>query len=164
MYGTVNGWKAGAMGGFCGGSVVGNPPANTAEISLIPGPGRIHMPQNNWAAVPQLLSLCSTASNCWAHMLQWLKLGLSRAYASQMERAPQWEVCALQLQSRPHSPQLEKNPCSNKDPAQPKINTCNYFSKKKIIKINKQTVLGKLDSYTQKNGTGPFSYTLSLMK
>ena len=100
------------MRGFCGGSVIGNPPANTAETSLIPGPGWIHLPQNNWAAVPQLLSLCSAASNCWAHMLQWLKLGLSRAYASQMERAPQCEVCALQLQSRSHSPQLEKNPCT----------------------------------------------------
>ena len=45
--------KDGAMWGFCGGSVVGNPPVNTADTSLIPGPGWIHMPQKS--------SPCATA-------------------------------------------------------------------------------------------------------
>ena len=32
---------------FPGGAVVKNPPANAGDTSLIPGPGRSHMPQSN---------------------------------------------------------------------------------------------------------------------
>ena len=35
------------LGGFPGGSVVKNPPANAEDMSLIPGSGRSHMPQSN---------------------------------------------------------------------------------------------------------------------
>ena len=35
------------MGGFPGGAVVKNPPANAGDTGLSPGPGRSHMPQNN---------------------------------------------------------------------------------------------------------------------
>ena len=36
------------------------------------------------------------------------------------EKPPQWESQALQPESGPHSPQLEKRPHSNKDPSQTK--------------------------------------------
>ena len=44
-----------------------------------------------------------------------------KACALSHEEPPQWESHALQLESSPHSPQLEKNLCSSKDRAQPKI-------------------------------------------
>ena len=34
----------------------------------------------------------------------------------------QWEGCTQQVESKPHLPQLEKSPCSNRDPAKPKSN------------------------------------------
>ena len=34
-------------GGFPGGAVVKNPPANAGDTSLSPVPGRSHMPQSN---------------------------------------------------------------------------------------------------------------------
>ena len=34
-------------GGFPGGAVVENPPANARDTGSIPGPGRPHMPQSN---------------------------------------------------------------------------------------------------------------------
>ena len=43
--------------GFPGGPVVENFSANAWDTGLIPGPRRSHMPQGNWACVPQLLSL-----------------------------------------------------------------------------------------------------------
>ena len=49
------------MGGFPGGSMVKNPPANTGDTSLIPSPGRSHMPRNNKVRVPQVLSLSTGA-------------------------------------------------------------------------------------------------------
>ena len=47
--------------GFPGGSVVKNPSANAGDTGSIPGLGRSHMPQSNWALAPQLLSLSSKA-------------------------------------------------------------------------------------------------------
>ena len=49
------------LGGFPGGLVVKNPPANTGDMGSIPDPGRSHMPRSNEAHVPRLLSLCSRA-------------------------------------------------------------------------------------------------------
>ena len=49
------------IGGFPGGAVVKNPPANAGDMSSSPGPGRSHMPQSNEARAPQLLSLHSRA-------------------------------------------------------------------------------------------------------
>ena len=34
-------------GGFPGGAVVKNPPANVGDTGSSPGPGRFHMPQSN---------------------------------------------------------------------------------------------------------------------
>ena len=78
------------MFGFPGGAVVKNPPANAGDTGSSPGPGRSHMPRNNWACAPQLLSL------------------RSRARAPQQEKPPQWEARALQRRVTPRSPQLEK--------------------------------------------------------
>ena len=50
-----------AAGGFPGGAVVKNPPANAGDMGSSPGPGRFHMPRSNEARAPQLLSLRSTA-------------------------------------------------------------------------------------------------------
>jgi len=52
-----------------GGSVVKNPPANARVMGSNPGPGRSHMPKDNRARVPQLLSLCSRV-----HEVQLLSL------------------------------------------------------------------------------------------
>ena len=46
---------------FPGGAVVRNPPANAGDTGSSPGPGRSHMPWNNSARAPQLLSLRSRA-------------------------------------------------------------------------------------------------------
>ena len=47
--------------GFPGGAVVKNPPANSGDMGLSPGPGRSCMPWSGWARVQQLLSLHSRA-------------------------------------------------------------------------------------------------------
>ncbi|KAJ8794632.1 hypothetical protein J1605_003103 [Eschrichtius robustus] len=45
------------LGGFPGGAVVENLPANAGDMGSSPGLGRSHMPRSNWAREPQLLSL-----------------------------------------------------------------------------------------------------------
>ena len=45
-------------GGFPGGAVVENLPANTGDTGSSPGLGRSHMPRSNEARESQLLSLC----------------------------------------------------------------------------------------------------------
>ena len=51
--------------------MVKNPPDNAGNMSSIPGPGRFHMPQNNYASGPQLQKpvhlepvVCSKRSHC----------------------------------------------------------------------------------------------------
>ena len=66
---------------------------------------------NYWACV-----LESRSWNFWAHVSQLLKPELNRACAPQQESPLQWEALKRQL---------EKNPHSNKDLAQPKINNIN---------------------------------------
>ena len=45
------------IGGFPGGTVVENLPANAGDTGSSPGLGRSHMPRSGWAREPQLLSL-----------------------------------------------------------------------------------------------------------
>ena len=57
------------MGGFPGGAVVENLPANAGDTGSSPGLGGSHMPRSNYAHVPQLLSLrvwslCSATRGC----------------------------------------------------------------------------------------------------
>ena len=54
-----------------------------------------------------------SSRNYWAQMPQLVKLMRSRACAAQQVKPLPSEACILQL---------EKSPCSSKDPAQPKIN------------------------------------------
>ena len=87
--------------GFPGGPVVKNPPANAGDMGSIPGSGRSHVMQGNWARVPQVLSLCSGA-----HKSQLLKPTHPRAHAPQQEKSAHHD---------------ERKPtCSSEDPAQPK--------------------------------------------
>ena len=46
-------------GGFPGGAVVRNPPANAGDAGLSSGPGRYHMPRSNYVREPQLLKPCT---------------------------------------------------------------------------------------------------------
>ena len=48
-------------GDFPGGPVVKSLPTNAGDMGSIPGLGRSHMPWDNQADVPQLLSSCSRA-------------------------------------------------------------------------------------------------------
>ena len=81
---------------FPGGPLVKNLPDNATNMGSIPG--------------EQLSNWVTTTES--AHV---------RAHAPQQEKPPQEEACTSQLESSPHSLQLEKGMGSNKDPAQPKI-------------------------------------------
>ena len=94
--------------GFPGGSVVKNLPANAGDTGSIPDLGRSHVPGGNSTPAPQLLSLCFRAQE-----MQLLSPYVLEPPALQQEEPLKWKPCA---------PQLEKSPCRNKDPAQPKIN------------------------------------------
>ena len=86
---------------------------------------------NYWACALELRSC-----NYLAHVLQLLKALHPWAQAPQQDKPPQWETHTLQLESGPHSLQLEKRLPSNEDPAQPKIN---HFKKiNSLIKINNE--------------------------
>ena len=61
-------------------------------------------------------------SNYWVPMPELLKLMHPRACVPQQEKPPWWAACAPQLESSTHSLWLEQSPCSDDDPAQPKIN------------------------------------------
>ena len=89
------------MGGFPGGAVVENPPANAGDTGSSPGLGGSHMPQSNWAREPQLLSL-----------RDWSLCSATREAA--IVRGPH-----TAMKSGPRSPQLEKPSHRNEDPTQP---------------------------------------------
>ena len=95
--------------GFPGGAVVKNLPASAGDMGLSPGPGRSHMPRNNKARAPQLLSLCSRA-----YKPQLLSISATtteacapRACALQQEKPPN-EKTAHHMKSSPCSLQVEK--------------------------------------------------------
>ena len=78
------------LGGFPGGAVVENLPANAGDTGLSPGLGRSHMPWSNWAREPQLLSL-----------RVWSLCSATRETA--IVRGPR-----TAMKSGPRSPHLEK--------------------------------------------------------
>ena len=78
------------VGGFPGGAVVENLPANAGDTGLSPGLGRSHMLWSNWAHEPQLLSL-----------RVWSLCSTTREDTT--VRGPH-----TVMKSGPHSPQLEK--------------------------------------------------------
>ena len=69
---------------------------------------------------PQLLSLGSRAGSCnhWAHVPQLLKPVCPRACALKPENPLEWEAYALQIESSPPVPQLEKKPQQQQRPTQ----------------------------------------------
>ena len=82
--------------------------------SLVAQWGALHLPvQGTWVHSliqkdPSCLGATkSVCHNCWA---------CTPRACSPQEKPPQWEAC---------SPQLEKSPCSNKDPTQPKTESIN---------------------------------------
>ena len=77
-------------GGFPGGAVVENLPANAGDAGLSPGLGGSHMPQSNWAREPQLLSL-----RVWSLC--------SATGEAAVVRGPR-----IMMKSGPRLPQLEK--------------------------------------------------------
>ena len=77
-------------GGFPGGAVVENLPANAGNTGSSPGLGRSHMPRSNWGREPQLLSL-----------RVWSLCSATREAA--IVRGPR-----TAMKSGPHLPQLEK--------------------------------------------------------
>ena len=62
------------------------------------------------------------ASEQLTHALQLLSPHILLSPCFSREKPPRWEAWAPQWESSPGSPQLEKSPLSNEDPAQPKIN------------------------------------------
>ena len=75
---------------FTGDVMVRNPPVDVGDMGSFPGLGRFHMPWGNWDHATTTKPM------------------LSRACTPQQKKPLQWEVPALQLESSPHSPQLEK--------------------------------------------------------
>ena len=95
-------WKTYQSWDFPCGALVKNPPANTGDTGLIPGLGGSHMPWNNYAHAPQLLSLCSRA-----HAPQLLKAtGLGPVLHNKRRRCSEKPTHATK--SSPRLPQLEK--------------------------------------------------------
>ena len=84
-------------------------PANAGNMGSISGPWKFHvmeqlsLPHNYWVRAP-------------------------KAWAPQV-KPPQWEACAAQLESSPHSPQLEKACAQQWGPSTVKIQT-NKLKKK----------------------------------
>ena len=77
-------------GGFPGGAVVENLPANAEDTGSSPGLGRSHMLRSNWARGPQLLSL-----HIWS-------------LSSTAREAATVRGLYTAMKSVPHLPQLEK--------------------------------------------------------
>ena len=100
---------------FPGGLVVKNPPANAEDTGSIPGLGRFHMPRGTQAHAPQLLRRCPRA---WE--LQLLK-------PTQLEPVLRSKK---QLESRSHSPQLEKAGTQQQNPSAAK-NREMFFKKER---------------------------------
>ena len=103
----------GIFGGFPGGAVVENLPANAGDTGSSPGLGRSHMPRSSWAREPQLLSL---------HV--WSLCPATGGAA--IVKGPR-----TAMKSDPHLPQLEKALVRTEDPTQPKINKVAIKLKKK---------------------------------
>ena len=91
------------LGGFPGGAVVKNPPANAGDTGSIPGLGRSRMSRSNNAREPQLLSLHSRAREPQLLSLRATtsEAHAPRAHAPQQEKPPQWEARAPQRRVAP---------------------------------------------------------------
>ena len=82
-----------------------NSHANAGDMGSIPDPGRSHILWSNLLHAPQLLK---------------------SPRLRKQEKPPQTEACTRQLESGPHSLQLDKACSQQGDPVQPKINKIIY--------------------------------------
>ena len=98
-------------GGFPGGAVVENLPANAGDTGSSPGLGRSHMPQSSWAREPQILSL-----HVWSLCSATREATTVRGPRTAMKSGPR-----TAMKSGPRLPQLEKALARTEDPTQPKI-------------------------------------------
>ena len=96
-------------------------------MGSIPGPGRFHMPQSNWAHGPQLLSLCVATTEACA----------PRACAVYQEKPLQGEARALPTTEEPLLTTTRESPCSDEDPAQ--------AEKRKYIHIHTHIYIWKVN-------------------
>ena len=105
--------------GFPGGSLVKNLPASAGDTGWISDLGGPHIPRSSWAHAAQVFSLWSIAQKpqLLSPPLQLLKPMHSRIRALQRE-ATTVRSLSTATKNSPHSPQLEKSPSSNKEPAQ----------------------------------------------
>ena len=96
-----------------------NLPDNAGDVGLIPGLGRLHMPQckyTQWPTITERVwlnywsppAIESAGHNHWARTLRW-------------EKPRHWEACIPQLRVIPDRCHYRKPICSSEDPAQPKI-------------------------------------------
>ena len=128
--------KNSSMQDFPGGPVVKNLPANVGDTVSIPDPARFHVPRDNWAHVLQLLSPHSRArahgaltpcSATWEAQDGWMASPTHGTWVWVNSRSWRWsgrpgvlQSMGLQrmdtterlnwtpqVESRPHSPQLE---------------------------------------------------------
>ena len=86
----------------------------------------------NWTQVSCIVGGFFTIWATREAQKSWVTYPISRRSSQPGSLHPSWilyqlsyqgeEACEQQPESRPRWPQLEKNPSSNKDPAQPKIN------------------------------------------
>ena len=105
-----------AEGGFLGGTVVKNPPANAGDTGSSPGAGGSHMPRSDWSRAPQLLSLRSGAyepqllslhaTTAEARVPQLLKPTCLEPVLCNGRGHPMRSLRTV-AKSGPHSPQLE---------------------------------------------------------
>ena len=87
---SIKHWKLTFLD-FPGGPVVKCLPANAGDTSSIPGPGRFHIPHDNWTCAPQLLKPLSFRA--------WTPQPESSPYSLQLEKAhaQQWRPSTVKL-------------------------------------------------------------------
>ena len=103
--------KSCSLGGFPGGAVVENLPANAGDTGSSPGLGRSHMPRSSWAREPQLLTL-----RVWSLCPATGGAAIEKGPRTAMKSGPR-----TAMKNGPRLPQLEKALARTEDPTQPKI-------------------------------------------
>ena len=138
------------ISGFPGSSVVGNPLANTRDMGSIPGRGRSHMLQSDWAHTPQLLSLCSRA---WE--LRLLKPECPRACALNKRSHCSEKPMHHNYRVAPGLRNYREALTSSEDPAWPKINkfflkeSANLTSETGFHELNESDMRAWFQSHTE---------------
>ena len=108
------------FGGFPGGPVDRNPPANAGDMGLIPDPGRFHTPQATKASVPQMLEpACSRA--CEPKLMTPCVTATEPCVPMLYNKKPTMRSLCTATKSTPHSLQLQKACVQQQRPRATKI-------------------------------------------